>query len=233
MKKLALLLLALLLALPFAAMGETAEGGDPLLFGDPSVVGSLVLFGRYEQDNDAGNGAEAIQWIVLANDGENVTLLSRNGLDAKPYQEDGSDSTWETCSLRAWLNEDFLNAAFSEEEQARLVAVTVPADANPNRDTDPGNDTEDRVYLMSVDEINNHELSSNLTFCDMSYYARPIAMEHRAMPGRNGGFDWWLRTPGSDPTQAAIVSNYGITFNDGTSVSLYNAVRPVIVVKLQ
>ena len=115
-------------------------------------VGDIVTFGHYEQDGDDANGPEPIEWIVLDTEDAVATLISRYGLDCKPYNDSHIDVTWETCTLRQWLNSEFIDAAFSSAEQAKLMTTTVKAEKNPSYDTNPGNDTQDRVFLMSVNE---------------------------------------------------------------------------------
>ena len=83
-------------------------------------IGDTVTFGKYEQDiTYAQDGKEDIEWTVLDIQGDSYLLISKYGLDAKPFnfqQEEDSENpnyvTWETCSLREWLNNDFLNMAF-------------------------------------------------------------------------------------------------------------------------
>ena len=77
-----------------------------------------IKCGKYEQDNNLENGPEPIEWIDLDyDDQENKSLLlSKYGLDASQYHADGGEITWEGCSLRNWLNWDFLNDAFTVPE---------------------------------------------------------------------------------------------------------------------
>ena len=77
------------------------------------TVGNSVSFGSYEQDNNPANGKEEIEWIVLDVQGDRSLLISKYALDCKKYNTEWTDGTWESCSLRKWLNSDFLNAAFS------------------------------------------------------------------------------------------------------------------------
>ena len=79
-----------------------------------------VVFGTYEQDNDTTNGNEDIEWIVLKTKGNRTLILSRYGLDCRSFNDEIVDVSWEDSSIRAWLNGDFLNAAFTTEEQERL-----------------------------------------------------------------------------------------------------------------
>ncbi|MBR5702019.1 MAG: hypothetical protein IKX47_06090, partial [Oscillospiraceae bacterium] len=73
--------------------------------------GKYFTLGRYEQDNKRENGPEPIQWMVLARDGDRVLVISRYVLDCVRYDEEYRRVTWETCTLRAWLNGEFLNSA--------------------------------------------------------------------------------------------------------------------------
>lgn len=78
------------------------------------AAGSCVTFGRYPQNN--GEKPEPIEWQVLDNDGREALLLSRCGLDCQPFHHDDSDVRWRDCDLRKWLNNDFLNKAFTSDE---------------------------------------------------------------------------------------------------------------------
>ena len=103
--------------------------GDARYLGQTGEEPETVLFGSYEQDGDAANGKEPIEWLVLAQDGDKALLLSKYALDHQsfmPFYEPVTEPfTWESCSLRQWLNSTFLNAAFSAEEQSRLLTTTV------------------------------------------------------------------------------------------------------------
>ena len=116
-------------------------------------IDEIVYFGSYEQDHKAENGKELLEWIVLEREGDKALLLSRYGLEMLPYNTTDEAVTWETCSLRKWLNEEFLNTAFSKEEQKRIQLTKVK-----NKDNDynffpvkGGRSTEDAVFLMSCD----------------------------------------------------------------------------------
>nr|MCR5341287.1 DUF6273 domain-containing protein [Saccharofermentans sp.] len=110
--------------------------------------GDIVTFGKYEQDNNKSNGKEDIEWIVLAREGNKVLVLSRYALACKPYNNKKADVTWETCSLRKWLNEDFFESAFDEEDKSCIVKTNVTADKNPEYETSQGNPTTDNVFLL-------------------------------------------------------------------------------------
>ena len=115
--------------------------------------GDYVIFGSYEQDGDLSNGPEPIEWEVIdENDGE-MLLISRYILDSKPYNTEQIDVTWETCTLRSWLNNDFYNTAFSAGEQNMIITTTLSNNDNAYFGTAGGNDTEDKVFILSLDEV--------------------------------------------------------------------------------
>lgn len=81
------------------------------------TAGNVVTYGHYEQDNDTANGKEPIEWVVLDVQGDKALLISKYGLDVRPYNTEYNHVTWEECTLRTWLNDTFLNAAFTPEGQ--------------------------------------------------------------------------------------------------------------------
>ena len=114
-----------------------------------------MTFGTYPQ-TAAGTDNTPIEWMVLTYDAANqrALLLSRYGLDAKPYNAQSEVVSWETCSLRAWLNGDFIKRAFSAEQQAAILLTEVD---NSNGQgyviwKRGSNSTQDRVFLLSYEE---------------------------------------------------------------------------------
>ena len=191
--------------------------------------GDVVVFGAYEQDNNRANGKEKIEWIVLERDGSSLLLISRYGLDAQPYQKKKANVTWEKSDLRAWLNGTFLEAAFSADEKKQLETTTVRAKANGKYNTKAGNATQDKVFLLSLDEAEQYFPSDGERACSATEYA----YSKGAYKGYNGLCRWWLRSPGSGQGNAARVNRDGDLSYDGSPVdSGYNAVRPVIWVNI-
>lgn len=193
-------------------------------------IGDTYTFGAYEQDNDTKNGQEDIEWTVLAKDGAKILVVSKYALDCKQYDTTSTNVTWETCTLRKWLNNDFINAAFSANEKAMIPTVTVSADKNPLHSTDPGNATQDQVFLLSITEANKYFNSNSARQCKPTDYA-----------GANGAWTnlssncwWWLRSPGYSQACAARVSYHGIVNRDGCNVdyAYCNAVRPALWIDL-
>ena len=189
-----------------------------------SKVGDIVYFGTYEQDNDTSNGKEDIEWLVLAKKGNRILVISDKALDRQPYNSSRTRVTWETCTLRKWLNNDFINAAFSAEERAKIPTVTVSADKNPSYSTSPGNNTTDKVFLLSITEVNKYFSSDSAWQCRGTAYC----YAQGAYKAGNGNCWWWLRSPGYTQSSAANVYDGGDVNEIGNNVFLDNAVRPAM-----
>ena len=150
------------------------------------------------------------------------------GYDAeKQYNTSNTYVTWETCTLRKWLNNDFINAAFSSYEKAMIPTVTVSADKNPYYSTNPGNATQDQVFLLSITEANKYFYSNGAMRCKPTDYA----VANGARQSGNGNCWWWLRSPGYTHYYAANV--YGVVYENGYVVYNDNsAVRPAMWIDL-
>ena len=193
-------------------------------------AGDYVFFGAYEQDNDISNGKEYIEWLVLEVKDGKALVVSKYALDCQQYNTSYADVTWETCTLRKWLNNAFINAAFSADEKAMIPTVTVSADKNPDYRTNPGNATQDQVFLLSITEVNKHFSSDGARQCKPSDYA---VANGAYVNSSNGNCWWWLRSPGGGQLTAAFVNRDGGVNEGGNGVgSVIPAVRPALWIDL-
>ena len=198
-------------------------------------VGDAVFFGSCEQDNRLKNGRETIQWRVLAKEGNALLLISEYGLDCRKYQDECVSTTWESSALRPWLNGAFFNESFTEEEKNRIMITNVTADANPGYSTNVGNDTRDKIFLLSTEETERYFLSDKQRVCPATAYtvAQGAIVSDRFLPGGKTSASWWTRTAGDKETQVSLVfydgnvEYYGHEVND-TSL----AVRPALWISL-
>lgn len=185
------------------------------IFGDNPVkdlkeakAGDIVTYGTYEQDGDYDDGKEAIEWIVLDKQDGKLLLISRYALAEMSYDYKGEEVTWEKCSLRKWLNGIFVKEAFTDKEIKHIPTAKVTADKNPECDTDPGNDTEDQVFLLSIPEVKKYFKirTRDEIYCYPTEYAQITGELFYSI----GNFRWWLRSPGSyGGDHAAYVQNVG------------------------
>ena len=219
---------------------------------DSIRVGDTLFFGSYEQDNNSSDGKEKIEWIILDKSGSKVFLVSKYVLDCKPYQSRFKSVTWETCTLRTWLNDTFLKTAFSTAEQNKIQTTTVITEDNTKYLTEGGNNTRDKVFLLSVREANKYfkddpdryMTNYNISVargCKPTSYAKtqgvwPYQWKNTYDPNfkkYDGNCVWWLRSPGEYNSSTAVVGWTGGTEDDGRQVHQNNlGVRPAIWVNL-
>ena len=209
---------------------EKPEGtiSNPVVKADVTTW-DCITFGNYWQEDTNGDGKidqtdekQPIKWRVLSVDGDDAFLLADNVLDCQPYNKSGKDvnlqdTTWENCSLRKWLNEDFMNAAFSKGEQESIIETKVQ-----NGTSDDGNETLDKVYLLSKEEVSNPLLGFENT-----YSSRTRKIE-RKKEWERGSERWWLRFNGMFGNVIDEDGSRGEA--GGLSVEVYNSrgIRPVI-----
>lgn len=209
---------------------EKLQSIKPLLLAK-AKPGDTVFLGTYEQDNNTSNGKEDIAWLVLEVKDGKALVVSKYALDCKQYNTSNTDVTWETCTLRKWLNNDFINAAFSSYEKAMIPTVTVSADKNS---TNPGNATQDQVFLLSITEANKYFGSDSARQCKPTDYAFANGAYFNSV---NGNCWWWLRSPGVtqySAHSAAYVHSSGGVYESGSDVDIgTSAVRPAMWISIK
>ena len=242
-----LLIACLVMAmLPAAALAaDTGKAIQRVSGGSAANIGGSqkdnVFFGNYFQSNRTTK--DPVKWRVLSNAGGQLFLLSDQNLEVFQYHTERENVTWETSTIRSWLNgydaaytdDNFLDAAFSDREQAAIAVTNVINYDNEEYDpgsgnfTDGGNDTTDRVFLLSIMDLYNRvyfppktsDLSTNTVYVadggKLRSYMNPAGEADR----------WWLRSPGFTQKEAAFMEDLGGSVPEGNPVDNRNtAVRP-------
>lgn len=188
-------------------------------------VGSTFTMGLYEQDG-IDNGPEEIEWIVLAVENGRALVISKYALDSKPFHNRFDEITWKDCTLRKWLNEDFYETAFSGTQRSRIRLTITPADKNPEYLTPAGEDTTDRIWLLSLSEVEQYLIDTPYAPCLVT----PYAIQNQAyIATAQGECWWWSRTPGNDQIFVAGVNPLGVISTRGNNVNyIHAAVRPAM-----
>ena len=157
---------------------------------------SKVYFGTYQQssDNNGGFSIDPISWSVLDSTDDTLFLLSDKILDIQDYnhvrkQTPGQSLTWEESSLRSWLTDSFLTTAFTETEQGSIAETRL--ENLDNGDFDGGNDTKDKVFVLSLEDAQNtNYFSDNASrAAETTDYVNNLTEDTFA--------HYWLRNPGS------------------------------------
>ena len=197
------------------------------------AVGDYITFGNYEQDNDLDNGKEPIEWLVLDKRDDKILVISKYALDCQPYNTSYTNVTWETCTLRQWLNDNFINNAFNSTAMQKITTTYIPNNANKYWGTDGGNNTYDKVFLLSMSEVEQH-LSFISAGCLPTAYAMAQGGYDPTTNGVNPNGFWWLRSPGDRSDYAARVFGYGLIEKEGCPVDKAStAVRPALWINLE
>ena len=208
---------------------DSKAQASTLLKDHPEVaqVGDIITFGNYEQDNKTANGKEEIEWKVLEKDQNGkMLLISRYALDCRHYHSKNEKVTWETSDIRSWLNNDFYNTAFTKSQRAKIKTTTLENRDNADYNTDGGNDTKDKVFLLSIDEAKAYLPSTVERVCMATKYAESQGSQLESL---TRSCRWWLRSPGSTLYTASFVKVDGFILQLGTPVSVEKrSVRPAM-----
>ncbi len=189
------------------------------------------FFGSYEQDANFLNGSEPLEWTVLSKNKSEMLVRSTKLIDQLPYDNFGGEVTWETCTLRKWLNKNFYDIAFNSAEKKLIKTTKIKNQDHPDKPGKGGNDTKDKVFLLSYDEISNPDFfeeywSRCISSTEYTKYMGPVA--------KSGDTDYWLRTVGEANGRAMKVYTYGNIYTNGLSVSANdNAILPAMTIKLK
>lgn len=196
---------------------------SPIDYGKSYTPGDVFTFGTYDQDGKSDNGSEPIEWIVLDTDGSSIYAVAKYGIECKKYNEKKEAVSWETCTLRQWLNDEFYTTAFSEAEISHISETY--ADYTT---LDGSFHVYDKVSLMSMAEVKEYFSSQG---------ARRAAPTPHAV--KNGAYKnssqnaavWWLRDTGKEYTRPGYVDHEGKMYNYGIICTNYtDCVRPSITI---
>ncbi|MDE5777559.1 MAG: Ig-like domain-containing protein [Lachnospiraceae bacterium] len=188
---------------------------------------------------------DRIKWKVLSVNGTDALLLAERGLDTQRYNGDYSDVTWENSTIRSWLNgydssyntygndyrgNSFFDRAFSSTEKNTIVISNVANKNNPLYETSGGNNTTDKIYLLSIEEIlnDNFGFSISETARDKtrkmksSTYAKAMgaysSSSNSNKPTSDTGIcNWLLRSPGKASNFSAYIKDLGTIDEGGNS----------------
>ena len=190
-----------------------------------AAVGEYIKFGSYEQDNIKSNGKEDVEWLVLDKKDGKILIISRYALDCQQYDENSGSVTWEVCSLRKWLNSDFVNSAFTDDEKEVILTTSVAAHKNSFFKVKSGENTNDMIFLLSTTEVKQYLKYKTDRKCIPTDFAVANGVQSNAA----GNCNWWMRTPGCNQVCVAFVSDVGISNNIGINNSTDDfAVRPAM-----
>ncbi|MCF2669064.1 DUF6273 domain-containing protein [Faecalicatena contorta] len=210
-----------------------------------------IPFGTYPQGENGE--VQPLHWFVLDREGDSLLLLSEKVIKKEPYHIADNRTTWVDCSLRHWLNHDFLQSAFTEKERQKLIKkADVINKGNKDFHTSGGSDTKDQIFLLSLEQAIKYfskgdperieiGLLEDEGFC---YYstncgeakglATKYAIKNKKQDADQEYSRWWLRTPGKSWERASYVDSKGVIEPSGRKVGDFDTgVRPALWLNLR
>lgn len=180
-------------------------------------------------------------------------------MDDQRYNEKWATITWEKSSMRSWINgykasenqseidysnKNFIDTAFSTAQKNAIKTTKVENRNNIHYGSagQGGNDTSDKIFLLSEREVYNTDDAKKYGFvldgevydearrCKCSTYAYAMGTWRNIEDSEyNGNALWFLRSPGgSCYGDVTAVYDFGRVNSGGTSIFSDHSVRPAI-----
>ena len=210
-------------------------------------VGDTIVFGHFEQDYDYST-YEPLEWIVLDKKDNKLLVTTKYIIEAMQYYEEfspahkwGRKCTYENSDIRKWLNNEFIKY-FSDEEAQLIQETRINADSNPDKGTSAGNSTNDKAFLLSINEAKKYFSSDKDRKCDATNHAcnmKDVLGNYRSVYVRTekieeGAGQWWLRTPGYSEYTVSYVGIAGNIVSGGENQDYeHNGIRPAMYINIQ
>ena len=182
--------------------------------------GDIVTLGTYEQDNNLTNGSEAIEWVVLERNGDKALVISKYCIEWLPFNNTATKISWKNSSIRSWLNNTFVNKAFTAQEKKSIISTQ---HINPDFYDDSESErswlgtTTDTVFLLSSGETDKYFSSDSARKAEGTEYA--------CNKGKSASWYWWLRSA-NNIEYAGFVSEGELGF--GEEVDRNMGIRPAM-----
>ncbi len=192
---------------------------------------------------------EPIKWRIMTEENGYATLLCEMIIDSQDYNYTENSQTvngstvyannYEYSTIRAWLNENFYETAFSQLQQSIIQTVTVD-----NSVTSTGyssnpyacNDTQDKVWLLSAEEaiaMTGSTSNSTVREKQTTDYAQCQGAYTYSSSSYAGNGYWWLRSPDYSSSNSARLVGYDgyVTIHYDVSRTDYGVV-PALQIRL-
>ena len=240
--------------MPVVTLAAAADTGKAIQLADSGTAANIgggqadnIYFGTYQQSSNGSGGynTDPVKWRVLANESGKLFLISDQNLDVFEYHTENEDVTWETSTMRSWLNglaankgdgeeaidysdDNFLDTAFSAGEQEAIEETEVVNDDNPLYGTEGGNNTVDKIFLLSLDEARNtgYFADDNSRISTNTAYVADGGKINISRRDAGTADYWYLRSPALRSYNVSRVYDNGFVDDFGSYVSTSSTVRP-------
>ena len=193
-------------------------------------TGDLIIFHKHN-------------WRVLDIRDDMALIISEKVIEQQAYHHSCVDATWADCGLRTYLNGEFYDG-FKAADKSRIVTVLNVNPDNPWYGAKGGEDTEDSIFLLSIEEVVCKyfgDSSAILRNPGKGKYKYWFNKHDENNAKRLANVSWWLRSPGRNNRAAAYIhglaanqsdSSGGCVGINGNSISSVGGVRPALWLKL-
>lgn len=190
-------------------------------------IGDIIIFGRHS--------GSPLQWRIcdISADKKWAYILSLDILFQEQYNATYTVITWESCTIRNWLNTVFLHR-FKTDEQQKIGIATLQNENNPWFKTSGGKDTKDRIFLPSLTEVIKY-MGGNGSIARRSVVRGASALiddrynNDRIATFKNVADRWLLRTPGKTGEFVTSVFSSGCISVEGSRIHrATGGVRPAL-----
>ena len=193
---------------------------------------------------------EPIRWRVLDIRENRAMLLADRMPDSVPFHAADEEVAWDVSTLRSWLNgydakenrqgidytgTGFIDRAFTAEEREAILPVHCANKANRDYGTDSGKDTEDRLFILSNDEVFAGPAAERYGFhygrdyddpakrFTSTLYAKCMGAWWSPVDAYAGNSFWFMRTSGYTPRNVTYICDFGYIYSRGTLVTCSDA----------
>ncbi len=210
--------------------------GDVIVMGNYAHQDSEVLYEDAE-GNKYDIWSIPVKWLVLDKKEEKALIMTLYDVDVIAFDERKQEkTTWDTSTLRSWLNGEFRESAFDEKEQECITETVVKAESNPLYGTEGGSESRDYIFVLSVEEAERYLPKKE----ERSTQIEPPVNKERIDWSEDIPFEdttdfygWWLRTPGKNEERITYVCGFGEIHFEGAFVGdSSTSVRPAMWIDL-
>ena len=188
--------------------------------------GDIFSFGEIDTDGMVDNGDEPISWIILTRKDNKILITTEYVIEGGCFSPQNTGVKWADSDVRTWLNGDFYEKCFTNEEKEYILTTKVSDSENSNYSTSTGKDTEDEVFLLSYKQAKKYFKSDEDRRCQLTEHAKDL--EGLLCNEKYGGTTWWwLRSPGKDDNYCTIVNSDGSISGDGMVIG-GGGIRPAM-----
>jgi hypothetical protein len=170
--------------------------------------------------------------------------------DCIPFHGRDEDATWEDSTLRSWLNgyraeankqgkdysgSGFIDRAFTVREREAILPTLCGNPPNRDYGTDSGRDTEDRLFILSNEEVFEGENAGRYGFhasrdyddpakrFTSTLYAKCMGAWWSPVEAYAGNSFWFMRTSGYTSRSVTYVCDFGYIYSRGTLATCSDA----------